>query len=211
MTDGFSISTVDVDADFSFFGELKKLGFKQTNNPKTDFPTEYEGIMYDYESDSYVKVFVEREEKCFRGVFSKYVRIYKSDQRKGTCIYYGLQPQSFLVYRILMTGLFPSESYIKLYEEAVLGKDYERDFGERFDMEYVLKKFGYITQNKSQECLSTKGNIAIYYAVPDMGHYDEFGHPMGCRIEDGGKVIYKGEMPSNVEKLLQLLKKLQIE
>ena len=74
MTDGFSISTVD--ADFSFFGELEKLGFKQTNSPKTDFPTEYEGIIYDYESDSYVKVFVEREEKCFRGVFSKYVRIY---------------------------------------------------------------------------------------------------------------------------------------
>lgn len=209
MTDGFSISTVE--AGFSFFGELEKLGFKHTDDPKADFPTEYEGIMYDYESDSYVKVYVEREEKCFRGTFSKYVRIYKSVRGKGTCIYNGLQPQSRIIYEILMTNLFPSEYYIKHYEEVVSEKEYEESFGKRFDMEYSLEKFGYTTQDKSQECLSTKGNISIYYAVPDMGYYDEFGHPIGCQIADEGKVIYKGKMPSNVKELIQLLKKLQIE
>ena len=209
MNDGFSISTLDVDANFSFVDELEKLGFERIDDPKKDYPTEYKGIMYDYESDSYANVHIERIEKNFRGRFSKYIHIYKSVNGNGSCVYVGLQPQSYIVYRMLMANLFPSESYIKHYEEETLGKEYIQAFGDDFNMQYALEKLGYVTQDKSQECLSTKGNIAIYYAVPAL--LDDSGRPVACHIERDGKVLYDGKMPSNIVGLMQLLQELQIE
>lgn len=135
MLEGFSISNLDVDVDFSFWGELGKFGFKCISKADSDAPTEYVGEIYDYESDEKAKVIIEKVEKSFRGVISKYIYVYKSINGRGKCVYVGLQPQSHLVFRILMANLFPSEYYINHYEDATLNREYERTFGNKSDIE----------------------------------------------------------------------------
>lgn len=78
-----------------------------------------------------------------------------------------------------------------------------------FNMEKALEGMGYVTQEKERECLSTKGHIAIWYAV-DNGYYDEWGHPAGCVIEDNGARIYEGKMPDSLDSLNRLLESIHI-
>lgn len=121
MNEGFNLlEKFPVDKEFSFFKELKKLGFRQLDNPLKDENTEYVGTMYDYETDSLAKVIVEREEKSFAGCFSKYIKIYKSHEQVGKCVYDGFMPQSYFVFYTLMSHLFPTKEFAKKYEDMVL-------------------------------------------------------------------------------------------
>lgn len=114
---------------FHFFQEIKKLGFKQLDNPSTDIPTCYEGIIYDYFSTENVVVRVIREEKRFRGIYQKEISIWK----KNECVYKGLIPSSHFVFQIIMSHLFPSQEFAQKIEEKQLDNIYEEEMKNTID------------------------------------------------------------------------------
>lgn len=79
---------------------------------------------------------------------------------------------------------------------------------ERFNIEKALEKMGFTTQDKERECLSVKGDIAIWYAVDTW--LDELGRPVGCVIENKGERIYEGKMPENQDALNRLLASIHV-
>lgn len=195
-----------VETAFSFFGELEKKGFKRLDNPLKDGPICYKGFLYDYEFESIVPVYIEQEEVSFNGTFSKYIHIYKGNKNTGRVIYYGLKPESNFVFQLLFTHLLPSKSFINQYEDYILGRECELMEQSKFDLEYELSLFGFLTQDKSQDCLSTNKDYSIYYAVNDGENFDDEGHPTGMVINNNfDETLYKGKMPKDIYELYEIL------
>ena len=197
-----------VELKFSFFDELNKMGFKRLDDPLKDGPSIYTGVLYDYDTDSYTHVTIEKDEHSLPlGQFSSYITIYKGDRSSQKCIYRGLPPQSSIAYKIFMASLFPSKDYVDKYEDLILSREYERANQVNFDMEVELAQLGFTSVDKSRECLFVRGDISFYYASSNGDYFDEEGHPTNVVVEKNGKIIYNGNEPKNKRELLSILSK----
>ena len=108
---------------FHFFQEIEKMGFKRLDNPSTDSPTCYEGVIYDYFSAENIVIRIIQEEKCFQGIYQKEISIWK----KNGCVYKGLIPSSHFAFQIIMSHLFPSKEFAQKIEKEQLDNIYEED------------------------------------------------------------------------------------
>lgn len=194
MNKGFNFfETFPAEVDFSFSKELEKMGFS-----KREIATGkslYVGGIYD---DRTVEIKIEDIDGT---PVYKYIRICADKQ----CVYYGLQPESSFVFQLLFSHLFPSEEYLRCFDELVKNKGYLEVERECFDVEKELIKIGFIPQDKSRECLAIKDSVAIYYAVDDGENYDGEGHPNGMVVQVNGKTAYSGKTPAAMEDLHAIL------
>lgn len=77
---------------------------------------------------------------------------------------------------------------------------------ETFNLEKELELLGYTTQDKSQDGLSTNGDIAIYYYVDN--YLGDNGEPIGMIIERGIHLeqrLFEGKMPKEKKELIDIL------
>lgn len=75
-----------------------------------------------------------------------------------------------------------------------------------FNIEKELEILGYTTEEKSQDGLSTNGDIAIYYYVDN--YTGDNGEPIGMVIEKGMSLehkLFEGRMPKDKKELIDIL------
>lgn len=75
-----------------------------------------------------------------------------------------------------------------------------------FNIEKELELLGYTTEEKSQDGLSTNGDIAIYYYVDN--YTGDNGVPIGMVIERGIHLeqrLFEGKMPKEKKELIDIL------
>ncbi|RHA57660.1 hypothetical protein DW932_18295 [Bacteroides intestinalis] len=75
-----------------------------------------------------------------------------------------------------------------------------------FNLKEELELLGYTAKDKSQDGLSTNGDIAIYYYVDN--YIGDNGEPIGMVIERGIHLeqrLFEGKMPKDKKELIDIL------
>lgn len=130
MNDGFNLyNRFPKEDSFSFFEELKKRGFRNTNTSIGINPNCYEGTIYDYENDSLVNVKIYKQKSDSSEQVANYIQICKMNNltNEYECVYRGIKPQSSFAFHLLMSHLFPSKYFVDKYTNGDIYNDEEKN------------------------------------------------------------------------------------